>query len=165
MPFTDLDRQAGRKAMEESLDPLTRALRKFTAGKPSGSLKDTPLGVVSLAVDQRDRLMKILSDEPGIRHPRITEAAIVGRLKIKGSGTIVNEIVPVVEGKESAAVEHLEGNRNFEHQFTISGLVFAVHVGKDARLFSYRIERTPLGDAVLKAEGELLLSRRKEKQR
>jgi len=146
--------------MEESLTPMARALRKFSAGRPPIRTKDTPLGAVFLAVEQRDRLTKILASEEGLEHPRITAAAIVGRLDVTGSDTAIeNEFITIEEGKESAAVAFLEDYRVYGHKFTLSGLMFAVRAGKEARLFSYRIERTPEGDAVLKLAEEQLLNR------
>src|ERR1035437_1981353 len=65
MAFTNADRQAGRSAMEKVMDfsPLKRALRKFTAGRPTKQPVDTPLGAVVLAVEQRDRLARLLKEE------------------------------------------------------------------------------------------------------
>lgn len=157
MPFTDLDRQAGRKAMEESLTPLMRALRKFSAGKP-GSLPETPLEAVRLAVEQRDRLARILADEDGVERPKILMTAIVVRFEVARSrATIDDDPILIEPGKESAAVSELEAYRDCGHRFRISGFVFVVRVGNKKHRFNYRVERTPEGDEVLNLKGESLL--------
>ena len=136
--------------MEESLTPLARALRRFNAGKPLKQLKDTPLAIVVLAVEQRDRLANFLAGEEGVESPKITATNIVGLLKVQGSTTPLVEHVEIEDGKESEAVAWLEAHRNYGHKFRTSGFVFVIRVGRKEHIVSYRVERTPEGDAVLK---------------
>ena len=79
------ERRAGLDAMEKALTPLSRALRRFSAGKPVARATSTPLGAVVLATEQRDRLRAILDSEKDIESPRVTHAAIVIRIEAVGS--------------------------------------------------------------------------------
>ena len=146
--------------MEENLTPLARALRKFTAGKPPAYPKDTPLAVVLLATEQRERLKRILAAED-IENPRVTCTAIAVRLETPGSPVALDDgPIEVAEGAESGAVAWLEEHLKCGNKFTISGLTFVVQTGPDVRVFQYRIERTPEGDAAMKSAGEKLIPRR-----
>ena len=76
--FTNADRQAGRKAMEEVLTPMQKAYRKFLSGKPPDSPKNTPLGAVMLATEQKKRLTDLLKNER-VKGARITSTGVVIR--------------------------------------------------------------------------------------
>src|SRR5215467_8218458 len=79
-PFTKQDRRAGHKAMEKVLTPMQRALRKFGSGKPPETPKNTPLGAVILATEQRARLFRLLNDpEDPVKGAKITSMAVVVR--------------------------------------------------------------------------------------
>jgi hypothetical protein len=159
------ERRAGLDAMENSITPLTRALRRFSAGKPIGRPVDTPLGAVLLATEQRQRLRGILENEKDIQSPRITRAAITIRLRAAGVPVAFDDGPILVEkGTESEAVRELEGYLKCGHSFTLSGLLFVVEAGDETRVFQYRIERTAEGDAALKSVGETLIQKTKNSQ-
>jgi hypothetical protein len=148
--------------MENSLTPLTRAVRRFSAGKPIGRTKDTPLGAVLLATEQRERLRGILDNEEGIESPIITHAAIAVRLQAPGVPVAFDDgPILVKEGTESEAVRELEAQLKCGNKFTVSGLTFVVQAGAEVRVFQYRIERTSEGDAALRLAGEKLIQTRK----
>lgn len=147
--------------MEDSLTPLTRALRRFGAGKPVTRSKDTPLNAVLLASEQRERLRGILDSEEGLESPRITHAAIAIRLKAPGVPIEFDDApIEVVEGTESEAVQYLEGQIKCGNGFTVSGLTFVVEAGADVRVFQYRLDRTPEGASALRLAGEKVLRRK-----
>jgi len=163
MTLTYPERRAGREAMENSLTPLTRAFRKFGAGKPIGRTSDTPLGAVLLATEQRERLRRILDNESGIQNPTITVVAIVVRLEALGASAAFDDgPILVEEGAESEAVRYLEGQLNCGNKFTVAGLSFVVEAGDETRVFQYRVERSTGGDAALKNASETLIQRRKK---
>ena len=159
MAFTKRDRRAGREAMEESLTPWARALRRFSAGKTPAALKETPLEAVYQAVAQRDRLRDKLATEEGLRRSEILSVWIAGWLKLNGSPQAIPEHVEVKEGKESDAVRWLEDHREYGNKFRTSGFVFVVRVARTAHVVSYRIERTPEGDAALKLVEDYAVTR------
>jgi hypothetical protein len=147
-PFTNRDRQAGRKAMEQSLSPMQRAYRKFLSGRPPAAPKNTPLGAVTLAAEQRKRLANILAAE-GVRGSRITSMAVVIRLVDPRPG-LPADAIPVEDGKESQAISALEMyGAKLKKDFIIAGLQFAVQDAKEKRFFAYPIDRTPEGEAAL----------------
>jgi hypothetical protein len=149
MNFTNADRRAGHKAMEKSLTPMQKAYRKFLSGKPPVTPKNTPLGAVALATEQRQRLAGILAEE-GLKAARVTGVAVVIRF-VPSVPDALADTIPVEEGKEGQAVATLETyGAKFKRSFEIVGLHFAVQDGrKEKRLFSYPIERTPEGHAAL----------------
>lgn len=144
--LTQLDRQAGRKAMESSLSPLQRALRKFASGKPHATPRNTPLGAVTLVTAQRTRLAGILAKEPGLEKPLITSAAVVVRIlrATPAPGGALADTVLVEEGKEGQALACLETYESrFNVEIAIAGLLFAILEGGKKWPFAYLIERTP----------------------
>lgn len=147
MNFTNADRRAGRAAMENSLTPIQKAYRKFLSGKPPVTPKNSPLGAVTLATEQRNRLARILKDEK--LKARITGTAVVIRF-VPPSRDVPADTIPVEENKEGQAIALLEVyGTKFKRQFVISGLMFTVLDGKEKRFFAYPIERTPEGEAAL----------------
>jgi hypothetical protein len=142
-PFTQLDQQAGYEAMEKSLTPMQKALRKFGAGRPPVPPKNTPMAAVSLVIEQRERLLQKLQDS-GLKNPRITSAAIV----VRPTSEATPSALLVVEGRESEAVAFLE---RIAGRFVIVGPMFAVQDDSDKMPFALLIERTPGGQAALKA--------------
>jgi hypothetical protein len=147
--------------MENSLTPLARALRKFCAGKPISRANNTPLGAVTLAAEQRERLRKILENDKDIQSPSITHAAVTVLLEAPGVAVPFDDLVLVEEGTESEAVRFLEAHIECGNTFTVAGLSFVVQAGDATRVFQYRVERTPDGDAALRLTGEKLIQRRK----
>jgi hypothetical protein len=140
-PFTQTDQQAGYEAMEKSLTPMQKALRKFLSGRPPAPPKNTPITAVSLVIEQRERLTQKLI-ESGLKNPRITSAAIVVRaIQHHDPATFL-----VAEGRESEAVAALEPHAG---RFVIVGLLFAVQDDSEKRPFAFPIERTQEGVAVL----------------
>lgn len=148
-PFTHADREAGYKAMEKALTPMQRAYRKFLSGKPPATPKNTPLGAVTLAIEQRKRLASILAEQQ-LKTARITSMAVVIRVA-QAVSEAAADTVPVEEGKEWQAIAFLEQYRaKFGREFVIAGLQFAVQDGKkEKRFFAYPIDRTPEGEAAL----------------
>jgi hypothetical protein len=136
----------GIKKMDESLSPLARALRKFNAGRPTKQPVDTPLGAVVLAVEQRDRLARLLKDEGVEAHlstqiiTRHTTPGIIGDYP---EDTVVNE------GAVHTALGELEAYVQRGDHFTVSGLTFAIVTESDAEVVTYTLERTPEGHAAL----------------
>lgn len=147
--------------MEKSLSPLSRALRRFSAGKPVCRPEDTPLRAVLLATEQRERLRAILDSED-IDSPRITHTALVILLDAAGSSVLFDDgPFVVIEGKESFTVRDLEQLLECGHKFTVSGLTFVVQSGAEKpRIFEYRAERTPEGEAALSRAAALALEKR-----
>jgi hypothetical protein len=146
--FTNEDRQAGRKAMEKALTPMQKAYRKFLSGKPPAAPKNTPLGAVTLATEQRKRLADILGKEK-VKGARITSIGVVIRFVPPVPGAPADFII-VEEGKEGQAIMSLEQYATkFKRTFVIAGLLFAVQDSKEKRPFAYPIERTPEGDAAV----------------
>lgn len=158
MTVTYPKRRAGLDAMDEALTPLTRALRRFGAGKPVARPKETPLGAVLLATEQRERLRRILESERDIESHCITHAAITIRLESPGViGAFDDGPYFVTEGTESAAVKELENILACGHRFIVSGLTFVVQTGTETRVFEYRLDRTPEGEAALCLTKEKLI--------
>jgi hypothetical protein len=148
MNFTNADRRAGYKAMEQSLTPMQKAYRKFLSGKPPDAAKNTPLGAVALATDQRKRLADLLTKEH-VKGARITSMGVVIRFVPFVPETPADFII-VEEGKEWQAIQALEQYRTkVKRDFVIAGLLFAVQDSKEKRGFAYPIERTPEGQAAL----------------
>lgn len=134
--------------MEKSLTPMQKAYRKFLSGKPPATPKNTPLGAVALATEQRLRLTGILAEQR-LKAARITSMAVVIRFVPPVPDAPADTIL-VEEGKEGQAISHLESYRaKFKREFVIAGLQFAVQDGKEKRFFAYPIERTPEGEAAL----------------
>lgn len=152
-------RRAGLDAMNESLTPIARAIKRFGSGKPVTRPTDTPLTAVLLATEQRDRLRAILESEEGIESARVTHAAIAIRIHARGALIPIPDDpgVLIIEGSESRAVAELEAQLKCENTFTVSGLTFVVEVQSETRVFQYRLERTPEGDAALNLATERLL--------
>jgi hypothetical protein len=136
----------GIKKMDESLSPLARALRKFNAGRPAKQAVDTPLGAVVLAVEQRDRLARLLKDE-GVEAHLSTQ--IITRHKKLGSTALLTEDTVVNEGSVHTAVRELEDYVQLGDRFTVLGLVFAIDTESGADVVTYTLERTPEGHAAL----------------
>jgi hypothetical protein len=138
----------GIKKMEKVMDasPLKRALRKFNAGRPTNQPVDTPLGAVVIAVEQRDRLARLLKDE-GVEAQISTQ--IITRHKTPGIGVDYSEDTAVNEGSVHTAVRELEFYAQRGDQFTVSGLTFAIETAEAADVFTYTLERTPEGCAAL----------------
>lgn len=148
MNFTNADRQAGRRAMEKSLTPMQKAYRQFLSGRPPATPKNTPLGAVALATEQRQRLTGILAEQR-LKDARITSMAVVIRFVPPVPETPADAI-PVEEGKEGQAISLLETyGTKYRRTFVIAGLQFAVQDRKEKRFFAYPIERTPEGEAAL----------------
>jgi hypothetical protein len=148
--FTKAERRAGYRAMEESLTPMQKAYRTFLSGKPPEKPKDTPLGAVALATEQRQRLTGILAKE-GLKAARVTGMAVVIRFVPTVPDAPADAIL-VEEGKEGQAISHLtEYGARFKEKkkFVIAGLHFAIQDGKDKRLFTFPIERNAEGHAAL----------------
>ncbi len=135
--------------MEAVLTPMQKAYRRFLSGKPPAEPKNTPLGAVTLATEQRKRLSDILGREEGLKNPQITSMAVVIRFNDPPPGQIADAIL-VEEGKEGRAIAFLEtyGHR-FKRAFVIAGLQFAVQDGREKRFFAYPVERTPQGKRAL----------------
>jgi hypothetical protein len=136
----------GIKKMDESLTPLARALRKFNAGRPTKQPVDTPLGAVVLAVEQRDRLARLLKDEGVEAH---ISTQIITRHKAPGVIGVYPEDTVVNEGETHTAVRELEFYVQRGDRFIVSGLVFAIETESDADVVTYTLERTPEGHAAL----------------
>ncbi len=128
---------------------MQKAYRRFLSGKPPAEPKNTPLGAVTLATEQRRRLADILAHEEGLKNPRITSMAVVIRFNDLPHDQIADAVL-VEEGKEGQAIGFLEtyGDR-FKRTFVIAGLQFAVQDGKEKRFFAYPVERTPEGKRAL----------------
>jgi hypothetical protein len=151
----------GIKKMDESLTPVARALRKFNAGRPTKQPVDTPLGAVVLAVEQRDRLARLLKDE-GIEAHISTQ--IITRHITPGSSAARPEDIAVNEGATHTAVRELEFYVQQGERFTVSGLVFAIKTESGADVVTYTLERTPEGHAALLAKtNEFRVNRRGRK--
>jgi hypothetical protein len=146
--------------MESSLTPLARAFRRFGAGKPMARPSDTPLGAAVLAVEQRERLRRMLAKE-GLESSSIAGVAIAVLTKHPGTPVELDDLIEVVEGAESEAVALLEAYLKHGHKFTVAGLSFVVQSGDEMRVFQYRIERTAEGDAELKLTSDRLILRSK----
>jgi hypothetical protein len=156
--FSTEDRQAGYTAMEKRLTRMQKAYRKFLSGKPPASPKNTPLGAVVLATEQRKRLADLLNKEK-VKGARITSMGVVIRFVPAVPDTPADFIL-VEEGKESQAIASLEQyGAKFKRDFVIAGLLFAVQDGKEKRPFAYPIERTPEG------EGAVIWSYERQMQR
>lgn len=148
MNFTNADRRAGYKAMEHSLTPMQKAYRKFLSGKPPATPKNTPLGAVVLATEQRKRLADLLIKER-VEGARITSMGVVIRFVPSVPKTPADFVV-VEEGKEWQAIAFLEQyETKFKLAFVIAGLLFVVQDSKEKRPFAYPIERTPEGEAAV----------------
>jgi hypothetical protein len=146
--FTNADRQAGRRAMEEVLTPMQKAYRKFLSGKPPDSPKNTPLGAVMLATEQKKRLTDLLKNER-VKGARITSTGVVIRF-VPFAPESPSDFIVVEEGKEGQAIASLEQyGTKVKREFVIAGLLFAVQDSKEKRGFAYPIERTPEGQAAL----------------
>ena len=130
--------------MEDS--PMKRALRKFNAGRPSNQPVATPLGAVVLAVEQRDRLARLLKDE-GVEAHISTE--IITRLKLPGASVAFPEDTVLNEGSAHTALAELEFHVQNGGHFTVSGLVFGIETAEGADVITYTLERTPEGCAAL----------------
>jgi hypothetical protein len=134
--------------MEKTLTPMQRAYRQFLSGRPPANPKNTPLGAVALATEQRKRLADILSEQL-LKAARITSMAVVIRFVPPVPETPADTIL-VEEGKEGRAIAFLEAyGAKFKRSFVITGLQFAVRDGMEKRFFAYPIERTPEGEAAL----------------
>jgi hypothetical protein len=163
MNFTNEDRQAGRKAMEKSLTPTQRAYRRFLSGRPPAMPKNTPLGAVTLATEQRERLAAILKDEA--KTARIQGTAVVIRFTPTVPDTPADSIL-VEEGKEGQAIAFLEMyGKKFKREFVIAGLQFNVQEGKKCTFFVYPIERTPEGEAALLWSAQRQMQRAPQKDK
>jgi len=146
--------------MEQSLSSMQRAFRKFLAGRPARTADNTPLGIVSLAVEQRARLRGILESDPETQSARITRTAIVARLSVAGSPTPFDDaFLEVEEGSESNAVRYFERHLEFGNKFTAAGLAFVIQPRPDELpvVLEYKIERTPEGDKALRRAAEELI--------
>lgn len=130
--------------MENS--PLKRALRKFNAGRPTKQPVDTPLGAVVIAVEQRDRLARLLKDEGVEAH---ISTQIITRHKTPGIGVDYPEDTAVNEGSLHTALGELEFYAQRGDQFTVSGLTFVIETAEATDVFTYTLERTPEGCAAL----------------
>jgi len=142
------ERRAGLDAMEKVMEnsPLKRALRKFNAGRPAKQPVDTPLGAVVLAVEQRERLARLLNDEGVEAH--IT-TAIITRHKTPGIIGDYAEDTALNEGSVHTALKELEFAVQRGDHFTVSGLMFAIETAEATDVFTYTLERTPEGCAAL----------------
>jgi hypothetical protein len=162
MAFTNTDRQAGRVAMEEKLTPMQKAARWFLSGKPPVTPKNTPLGAVTLATEQRARLSKILTDpKVGLKNPHVTSAAVVIRIPHAPNPNLPADTILVVEGKEGQAVRDLEMYADVcKCEFIIAGLLFAVQDDGEKQFLGYPIERTPEGQAAVRWSWERQMSGR-----
>jgi hypothetical protein len=135
--------------MEMNLTPMQRAYRKFLSGRRPDVPKNTPLGAVTLATEQRKRLTKILADEKKLKQPRITSMAVVVRFTDARPNALAAAIL-VEDGKEGQAISTLEmyGAKR-KREFIIAGLQFAVQDATEKRFFAFPIEYTPEGKAAL----------------
>jgi hypothetical protein len=150
----------GIKKMDESLTPLARALRKFNAGRPTKQPFDTPLGAVMLAVDQRDRLARLLKDE-GVEADLTTQ--IITQLRLPGSGAFTEDTA-VNEGAVWTAVKELEFYVQQGGHFTVLGLTFGIETESGEDVVTYTLERTPEGQAALLTKtNELRVNRQRRK--
>lgn len=131
--------------MEDS--PMKRALRKFNAGRPSKQPVDTPLGAVVIAVEQRDRLARLLKDE-GVEARRI-DTQIITRHKTPGIIGAYAEDTALNEGSAGIALQELEFYIQRGDHFTMSGLAFAIETAEATDVITYALERTPEGYAAL----------------
>jgi hypothetical protein len=136
----------GIKKMDGALTPIARALRKFNAGRPTKQPVDTPLGAVVLAVEQRDRLARLLKDE-GVEARISTQ--IITRHETPGIIGDYPEDTVVNEGSVHTAVGELEFYVQRGDRFTVSGLTFGIETETDADVVTYTLERTPEGQAAL----------------
>jgi len=163
MAFTNADRQAGRDAMEKVMDnsPLKRALRKFNAGRPTKQPVDTPLGAVVFAVEQRDRLSRLLKDE-GVEARLSTE--IITRLKLPGASVAFPEDTVLNEGSAHTALQELEFHVQNGGRFNVSGLVFAIETAEATDVVTYALERTPEGYAALLTKTDEIRVRQAEER-
>ncbi len=117
--------RGGIQKMEAALGPLDRALRRFNAGRPSKQAIDTPLGAVVLAVEQRDRLTRLLTDE-GVDYEGVQVEIVTRRQESPAVIGPYEWDTEVPEGETHAALQDLE---QFVHQggrFTVIKLVFTV---------------------------------------
>jgi len=139
--------------MERVMDnsPLKRALRKFNAGRPTKQPVDTPLGAVVIAVEQRNRLLRLLKDE-GVEARISTE--IITRLKLPGASVAFPEDTALNEGSIHTALAELEFHVQNGGQFTVSGLVFAIETAEPPVVVTYTLERTPEGCAALLTQSD-----------
>jgi hypothetical protein len=153
MKATYPERRNGFEAMEKLMDgsPLKRALRKFTAGRPVEQPVDTPLGAVVFAVEQRDRLQRLLKGE-GVVAAISTE--IITRLKLPGLIGELTEDTALNEGSMYTALRELESHVQEGGSLIVSGLVFVIETAGAKDVASYTLDRTPEGCAVLLAKTE-----------
>jgi hypothetical protein len=136
--------------MEEALTPMQRAARRFNSGRPPAPPKNTPLGAVLLATEQRTRFARILESERGLKNPRITSLAVVIRFARPADPNVLADAILVEEGKESKALAFLEMyGEKLKRDFIVVGLQFAVQDASEKRLVAYPIDRTPEGEAAL----------------
>ena len=137
--------QEGIKKMDESLSPLSRALRKFNAGRPSKQEVDTPLGAVVLAVEQRERLAVLLA-EVGVS---LSRTIIVIEATLPGMGVPMQVWADVDAGCESSTVKFLEEHSQDGNSFGVSGLKFVVQGEGGHSVVDYAVNRTPEGRKAL----------------
>jgi hypothetical protein len=135
--------------MERALTPMQRAVRRFNSGRPPATPKNTPLGAVMLATEQRKRFAEILAAEKGAKHPRITSMGVVIRFPNPDPNALADFIL-VEEGEEGQAKALLEmyGAKS-KGEFTIAGLQFGVQDGKEKRQVAFPIDRTQKGEEAL----------------
>jgi hypothetical protein len=157
--------RGGIQKMEESLGPLDRALRKFNAGRPSRQAVDTPLGAVVLAVEQKERLTRMLKDEGVVYEAVVAEIvtrqespAVIGSFE---TGTIVQE------GEAHAALRELEFFVQQGGRFAVVKLALTVAGLADeserARTVTYAVERSPEGENTLLKTSEFHVKRHKRR--
>ena len=147
--------------MEQALTPMQKIIRKFNAGRPTKQPVDAPLGAVVLAVEQRDRLARLLKDE-GVDARISTQ--IITRHITPGVSAARPEETAVNEGATHTAVRELEFYVQQGERFSVSGLVFAIETESGADVVSYTLDRTPEGQAALLTKtNELRVNRRGKK--
>jgi hypothetical protein len=140
---------------------LVRRAANLNAGRPTKQPVDSPLGAVVLAVEQRDRLARLLNDEGVDAH---LTTLIITQLKLPGSIEAIPEDTEVVEGWVFEAVKELEFHVRQGGHFTVSGLVFAIETESGADVVTFTLERSPEGQAALLTKtNELRVSRQRRK--
>ncbi len=134
--------------MERSLSPMQKVYRKFLSGRPPAAPKNTPLAAVSLALDQKARLERLLEAE-NISGARVRAVGVVVRLAVPASDALADSI-PVRDGKEGDALATLQRYGACGVAFDIAGLIFDTQDGEQPPvLFAFPIDRSQEGEAAL----------------
>ena len=128
---------------------MQRVYRKFLSGRPPAAPKNTAIGAITLATQQRYRLRRLLDADQDMSAAQITGVAVVIRIA-GGEPSALADTIVVQEGREGEALSMLQQyGEQMGVEFSIAGLIFAGQEGKTKMQFAYPIDRTPEGEAAL----------------